>query len=101
MPLGFRAGYFSITHNVFYPFKNKCYHNYEDHFNLQSSVNSLKMNGSKISKLVENTVGKGEVACYEQFPLSHTMFSKDFYYRLIKIRACLEKAFKYYHNYKN
>ena len=41
---------------------------------------------------VENTVGKGEIACYEQFPLFPTLFSKDFYCRHEKNRACLGKA---------
>ena len=34
----------------------------DDHFKLEE-------NGSKLSKWVENTVGKGEIARYEQFLL--------------------------------
>ena len=33
-------------------------------------------NGRKLSKRVENTVGKGEIACYEQFLLSPQCFQK-------------------------
>ena len=44
-------------------------------------------NGNKLSKRVENTVGKGEIAHYEQFFLLPTVFSKDLYCRHVKIRA--------------
>ena len=33
-------------------------------------------NGRKFSKQVENTVGKGEIACYEQFLLFPQCFQK-------------------------
>ena len=33
-------------------------------------------NGRKLSKPVENTVGKGEIACYEQFLLFQPCFQK-------------------------
>ena len=33
-------------------------------------------NGRKFSKRVENTVGKGEIACYEQFLLFPQCFQK-------------------------
>ena len=33
-------------------------------------------NGRKLSKQVENTVGKGEIACYEQFLLFAQCFQK-------------------------
>ena len=33
-------------------------------------------NGEKFSKRVENTVGKGEIACYEQFLLLPQCFQK-------------------------
>ena len=42
-------------------------------------------NGSK------NTVGKEEIAPYEQF-LLFPVFSKDFYYSHVKTRACLGKG---------
>ena len=41
-------------------------------------------NGGKLSKRVENTVGKGEIACYEQFLLFPQCFQK----------ACLPGASK-------
>ena len=34
-------------------------------------------NGKKFSKRVENTVGKGEIACYEQFLLFLQCFQKN------------------------
>ena len=45
--------------------------------------------GRKASKRVENTVGKGEVARYEQFLLFLIVFSKDLCCRHVKTRACL------------
>ena len=36
-------------------------------------------NGRKFSKRVENTLGKGEMARYEQFLIFPTVFSKDLY----------------------
>ena len=42
-------------------------------------------------KRVEKNVGKGEIACYEQFLLS-PVFSKILYCRHIKTRACLGKG---------
>ena len=48
-------------------------------------------NDKKFSKWVENTVGKGEIALYEQF-LLFPVFSKDLYCRHIKTRACLGKG---------
>ena len=48
-------------------------------------------NGRKFSKRVENTVGKGEIACYVQFLRIPQCF-KDLYCRHVKIRACLGKG---------
>ena len=48
-------------------------------------------NGRKFSKPLENTVGKGEIARYEQF-LLFPLFSKDLYCRHVKTRACLGKG---------
>ena len=39
------------------------------------------------SKWVENTVGKGEIAHYEQFSPFPSVFSKDLYCRHVKTRA--------------
>ena len=44
----------------------------------------FKKSGSKFSKQVENTVGKGEIARYEQFLLFPWCFSKDLYCRHVK-----------------
>ena len=49
-------------------------------------------NGRKLSKRVKNTVGKGEIACYEQFILFPQCFQKNLYCRHVKTRACLGKG---------
>ena len=49
-------------------------------------------NDRKFSEPVENTVGKGEIACYKQFLLLPQFFLKDLYCRHIKTRACLGKG---------
>ena len=41
----------------------------------------------------ENTRGKGEIACYEQFLIFPVMFSNHFYSRHIKPRASLGKGY--------
>ena len=51
----------------------------------------LDENSGKLSKRVENTVGKGEIARYEQF-LLFPVFSEDLYCRYVKTRACLGKG---------
>ena len=43
---------------------------------LPTVLNSFDKNGRKLSKRVENTVGKGEIACYEQFLLFLQCFQK-------------------------
>ena len=50
-------------------------------------------NARKFSRWVENTVGKGEIAHYEQFLLFPTVFSKDLYCRHVKTRACVGKGY--------
>ena len=50
------------------------------------------VNGRKFSKWVENNVGKGEIACYEQFLLFPTVFSKVLYCRHVKTRVCSGKG---------
>ena len=52
----------------------------------------LNENARKFSKQAENTVGKGEIAHYEQISPFPTVFSKDLYCRHVKIRACLGKG---------
>ena len=53
---------------------------------------TLKKTAEKFSKRVENTVGKGEIARYEQFLLFPTVFLKDMYYRRVNPGACLGKG---------
>ena len=36
----------------------------------------INENGRWFSKRLENTVGKGEIACYEQFSFSHSVFKR-------------------------
>ena len=48
-------------------------------------------NCRKFSKWVENTVGKGEIARYEQF-LFFPLFSKDLYCKHVNSRTCLENS---------
>ena len=55
------------------------------------TILNLKKMGRKASKQVENTVGKGEIAYYEQFIL-FPLFSKDLYFKRVKTRACLGKG---------
>ena len=45
-------------------------------------------NGRKLSKQVENTVGKGEIARYEQF-LLFPVFSKGLFHRGVKRYHCV------------
>ena len=49
---------------------------------------NIDENGRKVSKTVENTVGKGEIARYDQFLLFSTVFSKI----CKKTRACIGKG---------
>ena len=48
-------------------------------------------NGRKVSKRVESTVGKGEIACYEQFLLFPQCLQKTCTAD-VKTRACLGKG---------
>ena len=48
----------------------------------------LEENGRKLSKQVENTVGKGEIAHYEQF-LLFPVFSKVLFPRGVKCCYCV------------
>ena len=44
-------------------------------------------------KKPKNSVGKGEIAHYQQFLLSLQCFSKEFYCRHVKTRACVGKGY--------
>ena len=94
---------FSLSHNVFYPYRNKfqffshayfvirqCFQfgkrvnplpedKILDRFTLkQSADDNFKFheNSRKFSKQVENTVGKGEIASYKQFLLFPRVFKR-------------------------
>ena len=45
-------------------------------------------NGRKLSKRVENTVGKGEIARYEQFLFSHSVFKRLVSHGSQKVSLC-------------
>ena len=45
-------------------------------------------NGRKLSKQVENTVGKGEIACYKQFLLFSSVFKRLVSPRRQKVSLC-------------
>ena len=53
------------------------------------TIANLSENGRKLSKRVENTVGKGEIARYEQFLLFMQCFQKSC---LSKVLSCLGKG---------
>ena len=49
-------------------------------------------NGRHFSKKLENTVGKGDIVRYEQFPLFPQCFQDLCCIQVYKTRACLEKG---------
>ena len=53
---------------------------------------NIAENGEKFSNREENTVGKGEIARYEQFLLFPQYFLKDVYCSHVKTRACFGKG---------
>ena len=53
-------------------------------------LNMAKMMISLFDR-VENTVGKGENACYQHFFIFPTAFSKPFFFRVVKSRNCVGK----------
>ena len=58
------------------PFPNDKFWTLPNWKSLQTTILILIKNGRKISKIVENTVGKGEIAHYEQFLLFSQCFQK-------------------------
>ena len=73
-------------------------------YNIARSRGKLNVNNDRLTlsqtspvftclhhKSFGNTVGKGEIALYEQFLIFPTVFSKDLYSRHIKTRDCLGK----------
>ena len=57
-----------------------------------NDYNKFDENSIKLSRWVENTEGKGEIAHYEQFLLFPQCFQKDLSCRPVKPRACLGKG---------
>ena len=45
-------------------------------------------NGRKLSKQVENTVGKGEIACSSNFSFSHSVFKRPVSQGPQKVSLC-------------
>ena len=62
---------------------SKLKHFAEDNFKLDE-------NGKKLSNGLENTVGKGKIACYGQF--LHKVFSKELFFTHVRIRTCMGKG---------
>ena len=60
----------------FNPFPNDKFQTLPNWKTLQMTISNFDNNGWKFSKQVENTVGKGEIACYEQFLLFPQCFQK-------------------------
>ena len=75
---------------TFLPFLNKIFRI----FQIEKFGVKFDENGRKLSKQVENTVGKGEIAHYEQFFQFSTMFSKVLYYRHVKTGLVWERVNK-------
>ena len=74
--------------------RRNCSTNYR-HFQTERVCNSkVNENGRDFSKRVENTVGNGEIARYEQISPFPIVFSKDLYSRHVKYRACLGERVK-------
>ena len=66
-----------------------------DYSSMKESANDnfkFDENGGKFSARVENTVGKGEIACNEQFLLFPQCFQKTCTADLEKSRDCLGKG---------
>ena len=68
-------------------------------FNLDQSKILPSGNGLNVAKMTillfdraENTVGKAENAGYQHFHLFPTMFSKTFFFGVVKSRDCLVKS---------
>ena len=60
------------------PFPNDQFQTLPKSKGLKTTILILIKNGRKFSKWVENTVGKGEIARYEQFLLFPQCFQKTF-----------------------
>ena len=60
----------------FNPFPNDKFYTLPNSKCLQTTILNLTKNGGKLSKKIENTVGKEEIARYEQFLLFPRCFQK-------------------------
>ena len=76
---------------LFYPFPKRQILNYSKLKDLADDSIKFDENGIKFSKQVENIVGKGGIAHYEQFLLFPQCF-QDLNCRHVKTRACLGKG---------
>ena len=59
----------------------------------------IRWKWQKFSEGVENTLGRGGNACYEQFLLFPLCFQNDLYCRHVKTRTCLAKTWYCFHSY--
>ena len=81
--------HFLLFWQCFNPFPNDKFWNRPNSKKLQTTFDE---NDRKFSKWVENTVWKGEIACYEQFLLFSQCFQKTCSADTLKTRACLGKG---------
>ena len=63
---------------LFIPFPNDKFLTLPNSKSLQTTVSNVMKMAEKFSKSVENTVGKGEIACYEQFLPFPRCFQKTY-----------------------
>ena len=61
---------------TFNPFQNDKFYTLRNGKSLQTTISNLMKNERKLTKWVENAVGKGEIARYEQFLLFPQCFQK-------------------------
>ena len=68
--------FFSRTHEFINPFPNDQFETVQNWKSLKTTISNLMKMAKKFSKRVESTVGKGEIACYEQFLLFPQCFKR-------------------------
>ena len=79
-----------------------CYRSLSRYVKIRSSTNGISYDknllltcrnmGTLLYYRLENTVSKGEIARFEQFPPFPQWVSKDLYCRKVQTRACLRKS---------
>ena len=67
---------FSLSHNVFNPLPDNRILDWSKLKQFADNNFKFEENSRKFSKWVENTVGKGEITCYEQFLLFPQCFKR-------------------------